>query len=103
MGGLRSEVRGARRPRLVEAHEQLVMSPTVCWIGDCMRRDPAKCDAFENFVEDCGEAAGCAAVSFERLWVISEPVRRISISNLVPSPEAIASLEAPQPTIGTRH
>lgn len=103
MGGLRSEVRWARRPRLVEAHEQLVMSATACWIGDCMRRDPAKCDAFENFVEDCGEAAGCAAVSFERLWVISEPVRRISIATPVPSPEAIASLEMPQPTIGTRH
>jgi hypothetical protein len=103
MHGLRSEVRWARRPRLVEAHEQLVLSPTVCWIGDCMRRDPAKCDAFEKFVEDCGEAAGCAAVSFERLWVISEPVRRLGPAAPVPSPEAIASLEVSQPTIGTRH
>jgi hypothetical protein len=103
VGGLHSEVRWARRPRLVEAHEQLVLSPTVCWIGDCMRRDPAKCDAFETYVEDCGEAAGCAAVSFERLWIISEPVRRIAPLAPVPSPEAIASLEASQPTIGTRH
>lgn len=103
MGGLRSDVRWARRPRLVEAHEQLVLGPTVCWIGDCMRRDPAKCDAFETYVEGCGEAAGCAAVSFERLWIVSEPVRRIAPMAPVPSPEAIASLEVSQATIGTRH
>lgn len=71
----RHEIRWARHPRLIEAHEQLVLGPNTCWIGDCMRRDPAKCDAFENFVEDCGEAAGCAAVSFERLWFASTPLK----------------------------
>ena len=50
------ELRWAKHPRLIEAHEQLVLSPEICWIGDCMRRDPAKCDAYESFVEDCGEA-----------------------------------------------
>jgi hypothetical protein len=69
------EIRWARHPRLIEAHEQLVVGPNTCWIGDCMRRDPAKCDAFENYVEDCGEAAGCAAVSFERLWFASAPLK----------------------------
>lgn len=68
------EIRWARHPRLIEAHEQLVVGPEVCWIGDCMRRDPTRCDAFENYVEDCGEAAGCAIVSFERLWAASEPL-----------------------------
>jgi hypothetical protein len=69
------EIRWAQNPRLIEAHEQLVVGPHACWIGDCMRRDPSKCDAFENFVEDCGEAAGCAAVSFERLWFVSTPLK----------------------------
>jgi hypothetical protein len=67
------EIRWARHPRLIEAHEQLVLGPDACWIGDCMRRDPAKCDAFENYVEDCGEAAGIATVSFERLWSACVP------------------------------
>jgi hypothetical protein len=71
----RHEIRWARHPRLIEAHEQLVLGPNTCWIGDCMRRDPVKCDAFENYVEDCGEAAGCAAVSFERLWFASAPLK----------------------------
>jgi len=69
------EIRWARHPRLIEAHEQLVLGPQTCWIGDCMRRDPSKCDAFENYVEECGEAAGCAAVSFERLWFASTPLK----------------------------
>jgi hypothetical protein len=99
------EIRWARHPRLVEAHEQLVIDPETCWIGDCMRRDPAKCDAYESFVEDCGEAAGCATVSFERLWHVSEPLvsRTVGRSGgLLPGVLPIVEAE-PQPTIGTRH
>ena len=72
--GFDHEIRWARHPRLIEAHEQLVLGPHACWIGDSMRRDPAKCDAFESYVEGCGEAAGCALVSFERLWIACEPL-----------------------------
>jgi hypothetical protein len=68
------EVRWARRPRLIEAHEQLVLGPETCWIGDSMRREPAKCDAYESYVDDCSATAGAAAVSFERLWAASEPL-----------------------------
>ncbi len=104
VAGLNCEVRWARRPRLIEAHEQLVISAETCWIGDCMRRDPAKCDAFESYVEDCGEAAGCATVSFERLWIASEPLRRVSANPSVPSPEAIlGATEQTTASVGTRH
>src|SRR5262245_60687071 len=68
------EVRWARRPRLIEAHEQLVLGPHTCWIGDSMRREPAKCDAYESYVDICPATAGAAAVSFERLWAASEPL-----------------------------
>jgi hypothetical protein len=100
------ELRWARHPRLIEAHEQLVLSPEICWIGDCMRRDPEKCDAYESFVEDCGEATGCATVSFERLWQASEPlVARASLGTAPGGPGALPpSVEALfQPTVGTRH
>ena len=97
------EIRWARHPRLIEAHEQLVLGPQVCWIGDCMRRDPSKCDAYESYVEGCGEAAGCATVSFERLWHASQPLvarasRGTDLADLLVPPEA-----ASQPTVGTRH
>jgi hypothetical protein len=99
------ELRWAKHPRLIEAHEQLVLGPEVCWIGDCMRRDPAKCDAYESFVEDCGEAAGCAAVSFERLWHACQPLVS-GAAGLAGglAPGALPVIEAAsQPTVGTRH
>ena len=100
------EIRWAKHPRLVEAHEQLVLGPETCWIGDCMRRNPAKCDAYESYVEDCGEAAGCAAVSFERLWHASQPLvsrtgRRAGGGFEAGPPPIIEA--APQATVGTRH
>lgn len=66
------EVRWARKPRLIEAHEQLVLGPHTCWIGDSMRREPAKCDAYESYVDDCARTTASATVSFERLWQASE-------------------------------
>jgi hypothetical protein len=100
------EIRWAKHPRLIEAHEQLVLGPQTCWIGDCMRRDPAKCDAYESYVEGCGEAAGCATVSFERLWLACQPLvsrtarRVVGIAAGSPLPTVEA---APQATAGTRH
>ena len=97
------EIRWAKRPRLIEAHEQLVIGPETCWIGDCMRRDPAKCDAYESFIEGCGEAAGCAAVSFERLWHASQAVvtgvRRGGVAPGARSPH----WEGSEGSVGTRH
>jgi hypothetical protein len=111
--GFDHEVRWARHPRLIEAHEQLVLGPQTCWIGDSMRRDPTKCDAFESYVEGCGEAAGCALVSFERLWVASEPLlargRRSTAVVIAETaadtpPEALAKPEGGSETIAaTRH
>jgi hypothetical protein len=100
------EIRWAKHPRLIEAHEQLVLGPQTCWIGDCMRRDPAKCDAYESYVEGCGEAAGCAAVSFERLWLACQPLvhrtdRRIPGIGAGSPPPTVEA--APQATVGTRH
>src|SRR5262245_51290295 len=111
--GFDHEVRWARHPRLIEAHEQLVLGAQTCWIGDSMRRDPTKCDAFESYVEGCGEAAGCALVSFERLWVASEPLltrgRRSTAAGIAGTaddtpPEALAKPEGGSETIAaTRH
>ena len=100
------EIRWARHPRLIEAHEQLVIDTETWWIGDCMRRDPTKCDAYESFVEGCGEAAGCAAVSFERLWTTCQPLLSRAVGRGVdamgpgPMPPTDGTSQA---TVGTRH
>lgn len=54
--------------RFASAHEQLVLGPGRVWIGDCMRRDPAKRDAFEMYHDGNADAAGYALASFLRLW-----------------------------------
>ena len=43
--GFDHEVRWARHPRLIEAHEQLVLGPQTCWIGDsdAPRSDQVRC------------------------------------------------------------
>lgn len=69
-----SECRLARDPRLLAAHEQLVLTPTRTWVGDCMRRDPAKRDALERYAADCAQTGAHAGRSFEGLWRTTVPL-----------------------------
>jgi hypothetical protein len=68
------EVRWARNPRLVDAHEFLVLSSEASWVGDSMRRDPQKRDAFECYCSSNTLAVAQACRSFERLWSLCEVV-----------------------------
>jgi hypothetical protein len=70
------ELRFARNPRLADAHEQMVLSAQQCWIGDAMRRDPSTRDAFEVYALEHAETVRLSTVSFDRLWAVSEPVKR---------------------------
>lgn len=54
--------------RLLDAHEQLAIGDQIAWIGDCMRREPTKRDAYECYSSDCRETAAYAHRSFERVW-----------------------------------
>ena len=74
VSALDCEVRLVRDPRLIEAHEQLVLGGRACWTGNSMRRDPAAWDAYESFVEDCPDLAAAAGATFERLWSAAEPL-----------------------------
>jgi hypothetical protein len=60
-------------PRIIDAHEQLVLGDRTAWVGDCMRRDPATRDAFECYSEDCALTATWATRSFDRIWACAEP------------------------------
>jgi hypothetical protein len=68
-----SECRLTRDPRLLEAHEQLVLAPDCAWIGDSMRREPSRRDSYERFALNCAQTAANAACSFERLWRFATP------------------------------
>jgi hypothetical protein len=89
--GVDCEVRVVRNPRLIEAHEQLVLGVRACWTGDTMRRDPATCDAYESFVNDAPELAAAARVTFERLWSDGEPLAALPpMAAALRTPKAIA-------------
>jgi hypothetical protein len=71
----RIECRRAADVRLLEAHELLILGPHTAWVGDCMRREPDKGDAYEFYADDCREMAAAALRSFHRLWAIAKPMR----------------------------
>lgn len=71
---LAAEVRILRDERLLNAHEQLVLGSSLTWVGDCMRRDPEKRDAYEFYGREADAAAAWARTSFDRLWAIAEPL-----------------------------
>lgn len=98
--------------RLLNAHEQLVMG-RACWIGDCMRRDPTKRDAYERYASDCAETAAWARLAFQR---IRGAARRVSVSDQIEQklPASVSTLTAaleqllppglpPTSTVSTRH
>ena len=72
---LPGECRVFRDPRLLAAHEQLVLGKMCTWIGDSMRRDPQKRDALEHYAVDCAQTTELASTSFERIWRAAEPVK----------------------------
>ena len=87
-------IRIARNPRLVEAHEQLVLGGVSTWYGDCLRRDPLKRDAYESFAAGDLAKAGMARHAFQRLWQAAVPLRLgVAISSDAPVPRV--GLHAP--------
>ncbi len=70
-----ADIRVLADPRFTSAHEQMVLSANIMWLGDCMRRDPAKRDAFQMFHGDEAVAARHAEASFERLWAKASPAK----------------------------
>jgi len=107
LGSLDANFRQARNPRLIDAHEQLVLAPAAIWIGDCMRRDPQKRDAFELF-DPTGATALWAARCFDRLWERGEPldvVRPLDAPSIdsISQAAATAAAEAGSTSVLTRH
>jgi hypothetical protein len=93
----RIECRRAGDMRLLEAHEILILGPRTAWVGDCMRREPEKGDAYEFYADDCLEMAAAALRSFHRLWAIAKPLRpRVVSVNANPMPlSQLAATKSP--------
>ncbi len=98
--------------RLLDAHEQLAIGDRVAWIGDCMRREPTKRDAYEIYSAECCETAALAHRSFDRVWSFAAAgVKDAPAVAPEAAPTAVA-VEVPMaalaegestPTVSTRH
>jgi hypothetical protein len=86
--------RVVRDARLYDAHEQLVLDSSTSWIGDCMRREPAKTDSYERFVEPCPMTAQWTRQSFGHLWNAGQPASFAAgpMLGVLAIPEAIGSM-----------
>lgn len=69
-----STIRWARRPNLVDAHEQFTLNNECTWSGESMRRDVSSRFGFYLFEDACKETAIIAERSFQALWRVSEPI-----------------------------
>lgn len=107
----RADCRFATDIRLLDAHEQLVLDGTTAWIGDCMRRDPLKRDAYELFCDRCATTSGNAQRSFAHIWNAAGPKGSLTatpaprgprLPNLF-DPSLLAGNEATPPHALLRH
>lgn len=99
--------------RLYEAHEQLVLDAETCWVGDCMRREPSKRDAYECYATAAAEVSHAATSTFAHFWAAGSPT--VPVSRFMPTvgykdahgagvlSQAVAEGESPTPTALTRH
>ena len=66
------EIRIFDNPALLDVHEQLILGSDMSWVGDCLRRDPQRNDAYECYADSCQATASRTSKSFERLWLKAE-------------------------------
>lgn len=85
------EIRLTGNPRVLDAHEQLIVGDRSVWFGDCMRRDPMKRDAFASqLMDDCGANRG-SRFTFGQLWSGAQSIYRSpAVASVVVAPMASA-------------
>lgn len=81
-----AECRFVNDLRLLDAHEQLVLDGESVWIGDCMRRDPLRRDAFEQYADTCAATAARAVRSFAQIWRAAGPSGSLTATRSWPGP-----------------
>ncbi len=96
--------------RLLDAHEQLWLDDATAWVGDCMRREPSKRDAYECYAHGCTTTAQSVEAAFQRMWDKGQPTLIESDDNAITTAEPldphmahVAPADSPAPTAATRH
>ena len=78
------EIRLTSNPRVLDGHEQLIVGDRAIWYGDCMRRDPAKRDAFNSYLPNDPAAVRSGRFAFQSLWRRAQSIyRNAALSSVV--------------------
>jgi hypothetical protein len=85
----RLECRSGADIRFLDAHEQMLIGADTAWIGDCMRREPAKRDAFESYCDHNADTAASVRRAFERLWKSGFPMMLTPAGDAAPASDMI--------------
>lgn len=111
----RSTVRWLKQPRLLDAHEQLVMGAEFCWTGDALRRSEDSRNGLDMFAVHAPETARLGARAFAALWKASSPAPlgdaaplaenplQASTAASAARPQALLAAFAPDLKTATRH
>lgn len=95
-----AEIRFIGDARFGAAHEQLVVGDAHVWIGDCLRRDPTKRDAFEIYHAGDHAIRQFATASFRNMWAIAKPLIRAKTETV--TMDIIATGQAEEPNARAR-
>lgn len=80
--GCLENLRWAKNPSLLDAHEQLILGTDMCWSGDAMRRNCDQRYVMDLFEENASAATQLAYLSFEALWSASAPITKNQIKHI---------------------
>jgi hypothetical protein len=98
--------------RFIDAHELLLLGSGRVWIGDSMRRDPARRDAYESYCDNCTVTEEWTMHSFQHIWDVSAACDLSRVNGAVSAsalPEAhpgaalLAAMDAPAPAVPLLH
>ncbi|MEM7619074.1 MAG: hypothetical protein AAF228_01255 [Pseudomonadota bacterium] len=92
-GVLTENLRWAKKPSLLEAHEQLVLGVTMCWSGDTMRRQTDRRYVMDLFKHDAPNETRLANSAFDAIWAASIPVSKTQVKKMAQSRDFNAALE----------
>ena len=90
-------------PNFGPAHEQMAIGHSHVWIGDCLRRDPTKCDAFELYHPNDPVSSVFAIASFEKLWARGRALKLAQAVELAPEIIAVQADDANALPLDPRH
>lgn len=94
-------LRWAKNPNLLDAHEQLTLGTDMCWSGDAMRRNQERRYVMDLFENHATSATYLARQGFDAMWTASVAVSKHHIKPIVSTADTERFFDAENNTLLT--